>query len=115
MDKVARFFQDGILQHLPIDNQKQELDCRYEVKGDLVKFKVKNYSPEQTLIIDPTEIFFSYSGSVSDNWGFTATYGADGSFYGGGIVFGAGFPTSPGSYDQSFGGVFDISSIKLKE
>ena len=96
-----------------IDNQKQELDCRYDVKGDIVKFKVNDYSPNETLIIDPTEIFFSYSGSTADNWGFTATYGADGSFYGGGIVFGSGFPASPGSYDQSFAGVFDISIIKL--
>ncbi len=47
-----------------IDNQKKELDCRYIIKGDVVKFKVKNYSPDQTLIIDPTLIFFSYSGST---------------------------------------------------
>ena len=60
-------------------------------KGDVVRFKVKNHSSSKTLIIDPTEIFFSYSGSTADNWGFTATYGTDGSLYGGGIVFGNGF------------------------
>ena len=65
------------------------------------------------MIIDPTEIFFSYSGSTADNWGFTATYGPDGSFYGGGIVFAPGFPTSPGAYDESFNGNFDIGIIKL--
>lgn len=96
-----------------IDNQRQEVDCRYEIKGDVVKFKIKNYSPKETLIIDPTLIFFSYSGSTVDNWGFTATYGADGSFYGGGIVFGQGFPVSPGSYDQSFASESDIGIIKL--
>ena len=96
-----------------IDNQKQELDCRFVVKGDIVKFKVKNYSPDQTLIIDPTLIFFSYSGSHSDNWGFTATYGPDGSFYGGGIVFGEGFSEGATGYDQSFNGSYDISIIKL--
>lgn len=94
------------------NNEKQELDCRYEVKGDVVKFKVKNYSPDKTLIIDPTEVFFSYSGSKADNWGFTATYGPDGSFYGGGIAFGEGFPPSSG-YDQTFNGTFDIAIIKL--
>ncbi|MEO6136618.1 MAG: SBBP repeat-containing protein, partial [Ginsengibacter sp.] len=96
-----------------INNQRQEVECRYEVKGDVVKFKVKNYSPDQTLIIDPTQVFFSYSGSTADNWGFTATYGPDGSFYGGGIVWDAGFPVSPGAYDASFGGKFDIGIIKL--
>ena len=96
-----------------IENKRQELDCRYVVEGDIVKFKVKNYSPDKTLIIDPTEIFFSYSGSTADNWGFTATYGPDGSFYGGGIAWENGFPSSPGAYDNTFGGAFDISIIKL--
>lgn len=96
-----------------IDNKRQELDCRYVLEGDIVKFKVKNYSPDKTLIIDPTEIFFSYSGSTADNWGFTATYGPDGSFYGGGIAWGSGFPASTGAYEEAFQGAFDISIIKL--
>ena len=95
------------------DNHRQELECRYVVDGDVVKFKVKNYSPDKILIIDPTEVFFSYSGSTADNWGFTATYGPDGSFYGGGIAWENGFPTSTGAYDNSFGGAYDISIIKL--
>ena len=68
------------------------------------------------MIIDPTEKFFSYSGSTADNWGFTATYGPDGSFYGGGIAFNNGFinpSSSPGAYDNSFNGDFDIAIIKL--
>ena len=44
-------------------------------------------SPDATLIIDPTLIFSSFTGSAGDNWGFTATYGPDGSFFGGGINF----------------------------
>lgn len=96
-----------------IDNQKKELDCQYIIKGDVVRFKVKNYSPDQTLIIDPTLIFFTYSGSTADNWGFTATYGKDGSFYGGGIAFGNGFPISSGAYQKSYNGDFDIAIIKL--
>lgn len=95
------------------ENKRQELDCRYVVDGDVVKFKVRNYDPTKTLIIDPTEIFFSYSGSTADNWGFTATYGPDGSFYGGGIVFASGFPVTPGAYNSNFNGDFDIGIIKL--
>lgn len=94
------------------NNEKQEVDCRYEVKGDVVKFKIKGYSPDKTLIIDPTQVFFSYSGSTADNWGMTATYGPDGSFYGGGIAFGEGFPFSSG-YDQTYNGAFDIAIMKL--
>ena len=95
------------------ENGKEELDCRYVIKGDVVKFKVKGYDPSKTLIIDPTEIFFSYSGSTADNWGFTATYGKDGSFYGGGIVFSKGFPVNENAYNKSFSGDWDIGIIKL--
>jgi PKD repeat protein len=65
------------------------------------------------LIIDPTLIFFTYSGSHADNWGFTATYGKDGSFYGGGIAFGEDFSPGATGYDQGFNGDFDIAIIKL--
>src|SRR5687768_33153 len=85
-----------------MDNQRKELDCSYSIEGDVVKFKVKNYSPGTPLVIDPTQIFFSYTGSIADNWGFTATYGPDGSFFSGGIVFSAGFPTSTGAFSESF-------------
>ena len=49
-------------------------------------------------------IFCSFTGSTADNWGFTATYGPDGSMYGGGIVFDPGFPVSPGAFQTNFGG-----------
>ncbi len=96
-----------------INNQREEVECKYQIKGNIVSFKVKNHDPNETLIIDPTQVFFSYSGSTADNWGFTATYGKDGSFYGGGIVFGQGLPTNTGAYDQSYHGDYDMSIIKL--
>ncbi len=77
--------------------------------------------PASTLIIDPQVIFCSFSGSTADNWGFTATYGPDGSMYGGGIVFNGGsFPVSPGAFQTTFQGgggsgtgPIDIGIIKL--
>ncbi len=52
-----------------------------------------------------------------ENWGFTATYGPDGSMYGGGIANGSGFPTSPGAFQTAYGGSggpkWDIVIIKL--
>jgi gliding motility-associated-like protein len=97
-----------------VNDQRQEPETRYEVKGDVVKFKVKNYDRTKTLTIDPVEIFFTYSGSTADNWGFTATYGPDGSFFSAGIAFGTGYPVSPGAFQSSFkGGERDIAIIKL--
>lgn len=97
-----------------IDNIRTEVKANYQLKDKIVKFKVKDYSSEHILIIDPTEIFFSYTGSPADNWGFTATYGPDGSFFSGGIVFSNGFPVNPGAYKEDFlGGGYDIGIMKL--
>jgi hypothetical protein len=100
---------------------RSELTARFVLKGNQIHFDLKGYDPSSTLIIDPTMIFCSFSGSSADNWGFTATYGPDGSMYGGGIVFGQGFPISTGAYQTNYGGGsagcfssgFDIGIIKL--
>ncbi len=84
---------------------RTDVQCKYEiVNGNTVKFKVKNYDPSLPLVIDPTLIFSTFSGSQSDNWGFTATPGPDGSFFFGGIVFGTGYPTTPGVIQNTFSG-----------
>ena len=101
-----------------VDNKRIEVETKYVINGDVVRFKVKDHSANGILIIDPTLSFFSYTGSTSDNWGFTATYGPDGSFFSGGIVFGNGFPVSPGAYQTSFNGaasqtIYDMGIMKL--
>jgi gliding motility-associated-like protein len=97
---------------------RRDLSCRYVVKDNIIRFDIKNYDPSATLVIDPTLIFSSYSGSQANNWGYTATYGPDGSMFGGGIVFGTGFPVSPGAFQTTYGGgtgnhPVDIGIIKL--
>lgn len=97
---------------------RQEIQVKYEVKNNIVRFSAKGYNPSQTLVIDPTLIFCSFSKSNANNWGFTATYGPDGSFFGGGIVFGQGFPTITGAFQTNYGGgsgnePVDIGIIKL--
>lgn len=100
---------------------KKDVDVRYELKGNVVRFRAFDAAPNETLVIDPAIVFSSFSGSTADNWGFTATYGPDGSMFGGGIVFSQGFPVSPGAFQTSFGGgnncfqvgPVDIGIIKL--
>ena len=104
-------------------HEREEVNCKYIVNGDVVRFELKNYDPNTTVVIDPQLVFCSFSGSAADNWGFTATYGPDGSFFGGGMVFSipaSGFPASPGAFQTTFqggggspeGGT-DIGIIKL--
>ncbi len=53
-------------------------------------------------MIDPTLIFSTYAGSKANNFGYTATYDANGNAYGGGTVFDEGFPTSTGAFQQNY-------------
>ncbi|CAA9479125.1 MAG: CBM44, partial [uncultured Segetibacter sp.] len=82
---------------------KKEIGCRFKAAGKTVQFSIDNYSKSAALIIDPTLVFSTFTGSTADNWGYTATYGPDGSFYAGGIVLGGeGFPTSPGAFSSTY-------------
>ena len=99
------------------ESGRETVKAAYHLKGNTVSYTVKSYNRAERLIIDPTMIFASFAKSTVDNWGYTATYGPDGSMYGGGVVFSkgsGGFPVSVGAFQQSFnGGVFDIGIIKL--
>jgi len=105
-----------------IEGKRETVDCKYVVKNNVVRFKVKDYSPTSTIVIDPTLIFCSFSGSAADNWGYTGTPGPDGSFFMGGIAFGANYPTSPGAFQTTYAGGtiddniglgYDIAILKL--
>jgi gliding motility-associated-like protein len=101
-------FQPGELGRMPVD-------CRYILgKDNILRFKLGSYSHDAILVIDPTVVFCSFTGSTVSNWGFTATYGPDGGFYAGGIVFGNGFPTTPGAIQPVFNNSgFDIGIMKF--
>jgi gliding motility-associated-like protein len=102
-------------------NSKQTVTTKYIVKNNLVTFAISKYDPSATLIIDPQLIFSSFTGSVSDNWGYTATPGADGSFFAGGVAFDNGYPASLGAFQTVYQGTipgsyavgFDISIFKF--
>ncbi|HTS45762.1 MAG TPA: hypothetical protein VMH01_15285, partial [Puia sp.] len=91
---------------------RTDIDCKYVLENNnVVKFKLKNYRKDATLIIDPVEVFCTFTGSRSDNWGYTATYDNSGNLYAGGIVLddfgpgsGNGYPVSVGAFQSTFQG-----------
>jgi len=95
---------------------RTNVECNYVLlPGNRVQFQVKNYSPGAMLVIDPLQVYCSFTGSKSDNWGYTATYDNAGNFYAGGIVLdesrlnppglgGSGFLVSPGAFQSTFQG-----------
>ena len=96
-----------------INDKKIMVVCNFVINKNEVTFDLpKGYDVNHELVIDPTWIFSTLTGSNSDNWGFTATYDENGNFYGGGITDGSFYPTSLGAYDVTFGGNWDAVITK---
>lgn len=76
----------------------------FVLSGDVLSYQLSAYNKKADLLIDPTVIFGSFSGSTADNWGFTATFDKDGNAFGGGTVYGVGYPVKAGSYQVAYKG-----------
>ena len=100
-----------------LSDQKEiiPVNCKFNIKKNVINYQLEDYDKSKTLIIDPILIFSSYSGSTADNWGFTATYDKHGNLYGGGIAFGIGYPTQIGHHYQIDygGGACDVAISKF--
>lgn len=97
-----------------INGKKRHVASEYDLKKDEIRFHIGEYNPDYPLIIDPTLVFSTYTGSTADNWGFTATYDNAGNAFGGGIAFATGYPTTTGAYQINYaGGACDITITKF--
>ena len=88
--------------------------CNYALKKNQLSFEFPSgYNKDYDLVIDPILIFSTYSGSISDNFGYTATYDNFGYLYSGSTAFGVDYPTTVGAYQESFqGGITDVAITK---
>ncbi|UYZ62757.1 DUF7948 domain-containing protein [Hymenobacter weizhouensis] len=94
--------------------ERTPVACSFQLRQGVVSFRLGSYNRRQPLIIDPTVVFSSFTGSTGDNWGFTATYDQEGNLYSGGVAFAPGYPVSPGAYQTTFGGAGDVAIIKYR-
>ncbi|WP_126970329.1 DUF7948 domain-containing protein [Gynurincola endophyticus] len=93
---------------------REKVTTKFELLSpQSVGFKVNTPGADQTLVIDPSLVFSSFTGSPSDQYGYTATPGRDGSLFSGGISWGPGFPTSTGAFQGNFLGEIDISIFRF--
>ena len=87
------------------DDEKIPIRCEYNLKKNKLRFDFPDgFDNSRDLIIDPSLVFSTYTGSTGDNWGFTATWDYNDNVYSGGIVFDIGYPTNTGAYQINFAG-----------
>jgi len=88
-----------------INGEKKWVECNYQLNTNEVSFIFpKGFSEQHDLIIDPELVFSTYSGSFSDNFGYSATFDNDGYLYSGSSAFGNLYPTTNGAYQTEHGG-----------
>lgn len=108
----------GILEeHIPkayqlVAGSSVPVVCEYVLNGNRIGFRFpKGIDPRYRTVIDPQLVFFTYSGSLSDNWANTAVSDDLGNSYTAGTVFSASFPTTTGAFDRTYNG----NSASLRE
>ncbi len=87
-----------------IGDKQSEVHCYFVLKDNIVTFELGEYDKSRLVVIDPTLIFSTFSGSTTDNWGSTATYDRDGNAYAGGTAWGNGYPSTLGAFQETYGG-----------
>jgi gliding motility-associated-like protein len=92
-----------------IHGERVAVPCVYTLVEGQVGFAAPlGWDHSYDLVIDPTLIFSTYSGSTADNFGYAATYDSKGYAYAAGSVFSPGqYPVTTGAFQGSWaGGVF---------
>lgn len=91
-----------------VNGQEVEVPSNFILEGNVLRFEFpEGYDESVPLVIDPTLVAASYSGSTATCFGHTATFDMDENIYSGGICFGQGFPASTGGFQVTFGGSID--------
>lgn len=86
------------------EGKRTEILVKFKLKGTTLTYEFPNgYNSNERIFIDPELTFSTFTGSSSDNWGFTASPDPLGNVFGGGIVFASGYPITQGAFDVSFG------------
>ncbi|MBD3638432.1 MAG: T9SS type A sorting domain-containing protein [Crocinitomicaceae bacterium] len=84
------------------DGNVLPVNCDFKVSDDYVlSFELGEYDPTLKLVIDPVLVFATYSGSVTDNFGMTATYAYDGSAYSAGMIYGNAYPAPAAAWNNT--------------
>jgi len=110
---LGRLVERIPLAYQEVGGERRSVACTYTLKDGVVGVKPGAYDPALPLVIDPTLSFSTFSGSVSNNFGYTATFDNAGFLYAGSTAFGNEYPTTMGAYATTWaGGTTDIAITK---
>ncbi len=112
---VNAFKENKPYSYQEIGNRTKEVKADFKLENNIVTFDFpKGYDKKNTLTIDPELVFSTYSGSIADNWGHTATFDGEGNLYTAGTIHESyQFPTTAGAFQVKYGGDIDVGILKF--
>jgi gliding motility-associated-like protein len=104
-DEISIYSSFGeVKENIPLSfSQSEKIEVEYVKTDQWVGFRGPSELKNEWTI-DPNLIFSTYSGSVSDNFGYSATYDDLGYLYSGSSAFGINYPTTTGAYQTTWAG-----------
>ena len=88
----------------PIDGEEMVVDGGFRlVSGNTYGFEVAAYDASYPLIIDPALSYSTYLGGSGYDYGYGIAVDTSGCAYVTGDTYSTGFPTTPGSYNSTYG------------
>lgn len=101
-----------------VNGREEKIACHYTLAENVLTFSFpQGYNSTLPLIIDPTVIGATLSGTVSsENFGHSATFDNEGNIYTAAISFGQGYPATMGAFEINYaGGITDIAVNKFNQ
>ena len=106
--------ESPIVSYQVINGAKVPVQASYQFVGNNeVTFNIGSYDPSYPLVIDPALVFATYLSGTYENEGLGITVDSSGNIYVTGTTASSNFPTTVGSYNQTFGGGQDVFVTKL--
>ena len=101
-----------------INERQVMVECHYRLNGNTLSFDFPHgYDVNHVLVIDPTLIASTYSGSSGNETveGFVAAYDSSGNILAAGICYQNGYPVTIGAYQTIATAVYNVAISKFNQ
>jgi len=95
------------------DGTRHPVSSQYQLAANTVRFKVGSYDHTRPLVIDPSLSFDTYVGTPDGSATNAIAIDSSKNVYVAGLAASSQYPTTPGAYQTTFGGVGDAFITKL--
>lgn len=110
----ARVVESRPFAYQTVDRVRRPVAAAFDLRsGGLVGFRLGSYDRRLPLVIDPSIVYSSFLGGAGSDVAIGVAIDGDGAAYVTGYTMSANFPTTPGAYRRTFGGVADAYVTKV--